>query len=46
VIRLLQLDPRLLDVVHQDARLRHSVARWYIFKAKNPNLGKLWRVLQ
>jgi hypothetical protein len=22
------------------------VARWHIFKPKNPNLGKFWRVLQ
>jgi hypothetical protein len=22
------------------------VARWYIFKPKNPNLGKFWRALE
>jgi hypothetical protein len=22
------------------------VARWHVFKPKNPNMGKLWRVMQ
>jgi hypothetical protein len=22
------------------------VARWFVFKPKNPNLGKFWRALQ
>jgi hypothetical protein len=26
--------------------LRFRFARWYIFKPKNPNLGKFWRALQ
>jgi hypothetical protein len=28
------------------ANLTDSVASWYIFKPKNPNLGKFWKVLQ
>jgi hypothetical protein len=24
---------------------KFRVARWYIFKPKNPNLGKFWRAL-
>jgi hypothetical protein len=26
--------------------VKTRVARWFVFQTKNPNLGRLWRVLQ
>jgi hypothetical protein len=44
--RMMQSVPSFSAFSASSVKKRIMVARWHVFRPKNPNLGKFWSVLQ